>query len=843
MRERTLARSAAIQAVILIVAAILILLVFPVRVLKETYATDAGMESAGADSFPSEPVADEDTLAQRFTAQYDRLRAVDIFIDEVTLGRSIQMKVFDPKGQMITRRYFDIAEETIPGFVRFPLGLDLEVGEEYILYLEGLYSTVRYRMVPEADASVYLGAVYYRETGVEHARLALSVVYELPLGKGKSVALMAAIALLALIAVMAVRRHYQKPLLPILKGRPKTVDKLVIDPPVTVHRVLQVVLNPVICVFFGTLFVLNWPLKRFDDRPADLIFYALGILIAWGVSLYLVNHKCVRGTGTVTHLFQMLCIAAMLWYATDYMNGISDFYHRVSERQITIAFLLLILSTFSWKELRRISTGILLVVLAGIAIYYVNANAYPPEDKDFVLGNQIVRLTGVCIVLTGLTVFHVIRSLIASRTGWNLKKLTPFACLTILMAVFLILFRNGRLWPLVLIGFYGLFYLRFVIWEGRHDWNRILAGGILLNFLATVGYCLLYRYYAAFLTSRFAMRFHTVTVTAEYLTVICGAALALFLGRRRKVYNTIGGLVLTGWAAAYTIFTLSRTAHLAVIATGVVVLLADTAGYKEHKGKRLLQAAGAILASVLIVFPAAFTLQRILPVMVGHPVVYEIETTDALIRGGINWDHRNLMCVERFLGHFQSKILGQPEPGYDYPEDDYNYDENGEPLYDRFGNPLTVTDSGARRGRMEETDSVEQFSNGRMTIFKAYWAERNLTGHDTMGAHFPDGTQIIHAHNVYLQAMFDFGLIAGVVFVLWLVAGILSAAMTFYKRKEADPYSLMPLAAITGFMVVGLTEWNFHYANPMTIVMLLSMATLFSKTATTQETNEGQATD
>lgn len=832
MRERTLAKSTAICAVILVTAALLILLIYPARVFKETYATDAGIESAGADVFASEPVAEEDTLAQRFTAQYDRLRSVDIFIDEMMLGRSIQMKVFDPKGQMIARRYYDLASETIPGMVRFPLGLDLEVGEEYILYLQGLYSTVRYGMVPEADASVYLGVASYHDTAVKHGRLAVSVVYELPLGKGRSVALMGAIALLALIAVTAVNRHFQKPLLPFLKGRRDSVDRLVLDPPVTIGRMMQVVLNPVLCVFFGTLFVLNWPLKRFDDRVTDIVFYALGILIAWGICLYLVNHKCVKGTGTLTHVFQMLCIAAMLWYATDYMNGISDFYHRVSERQITIAFLLLILSTFSWKELRHVTTAVLIPVLVLIAIGYVHMHAYPPEDKDFILGNQIVRLTGVCIVLTGITVFHVIRSLVASRAGWNLKKMTPFAWLTILTALFLVLFRNGRVWTLVLIGYYGLFFLRFPLWKDRANWNRILLGGILGNFLLTVAYCLLYRYYAAFLTSRFAMRFHTVTVTAEYLTVICGAAIVLFLGRRRKVYNTVGGLALTGLAAAYTVFTLSRTAYLAVIVTGAIVLLADATGFSEKKGRHFFSAALPALAAVLVVFPAAFTLQRILPVMAGHPVVYEIETTDALIRGGINWDHRNLMCVERFLGHFQSKILGQPEPGYDYPEDDYNYDENGEPLYDRYGNPLTVSDSGARRGRMEEADSVEQFSNGRMTIFKAYWDERNLTGHDTMGAHFADGTLIIHAHNVYLQVMFDFGLITGVVFALWLFAGATFAVIVFYKRKETDAYSLLPLATICGFMVVGLTEWNFHYANPMAIAMLLSMATLLHRTAT-----------
>lgn len=848
MTERTLKRSTAICAVILIAAAILILLIFPVRVFKETYATDAGMESAGAQAGVTEPVTREDTLVQRFTAQYDRLQSVEVWIGEVTLGRSIELDVFDPQMRMMVKRYYDLEGETVPGMVTLPLGLDLEVGEEYILLIRGLFSTVRFGLVPEADASVYLGMASYRDTGIEHEKLAVSVVYELPLSKGVSLALIAAVAAVALFACTLVRRHYQLPVLPFTKGTPREVTTLVLDPPVTIQRTLQVVLNPLLCAFFGILFVLNWPLKKFDDRPLDLAVYGLGILIAWGVSLYLVNGRRGNVPVPMTHsllptLLQMAAIAAMLWYSTDYMNGLYDINHRISERQITIAFLLFLLFTFSWKELTgRLSLAVC-AALAAASAAYVYMNRIPLSERDAEIGNQVVRLTGACVLLTGIVLYHVIRSLITNRDELRMRRLTLFGVTGILFAVLFIVFRNGWLWGVALICYYGLFYLRFQTWEGRKRWNTILLGGLALNFFLTAGYCLLYRYYAAFITSRFAMRFHTVTVTAEYLTIMCGAAIVLFLGQRRKVYNTMSGFVLTGIVAAYTIFTLSRTAYLAVLATGVVLLAIDLfTGHGQRAGNALKTVAG-ILGAVLLLFPAVFTLQRILPVMVGHPVMYEIEGVDEQIRGSVAWDHKNLMCAERFIGHFQSKILGMEEPGYNYPEDDYNYDENGELLYDLYGNPLTVTDSGPRRARTQDVqgqtdDSAESFSNGRLTIFKAYWEGRNLTGHREMGALFPDGTVIIHAHNVYLQVMYDNGMITGAVFVLWLLAGVYTAVRLLWRSPEADPYALLPVAVFVGFMVAGLTEWNFQYANPMTIALMLSAASLVCRDVPVKQETE-----
>ena len=863
MTERTLKRSTAICAVTLIAAAILILLIFPVRVFKETYATDGGMESAGAQAGVTGPVTREDTLVQRFTAQYDRLQAVEVWIEEVTLGRSIELDVFDPQMRMMVKRYYDLKGETIPGMVTLPLGLDLEVGEEYVLLFQGLFSTVRFGLVPEADASDYLGMASYRDTGIEHEKLAVSIAYELPLSKGVSLALIAAVAAVALFACALVRRHYQLPVLPFMKGTPREVTTLILDPPLTIRHTLQVVLNPVLCAFFGILFVLNWPLKKFDDRPLDLVVYGLGILIAWGVSLYLVNRDESAGTGTMTHfslrkeqpeqagekrvivpvphdssliptLLQMASIAAILWYSTDYMNGLYDINHRISERQITIAFLLFLLFTFSWKELTGRLSILICAALAAASAAYVYMNRIPLSERDADIGNQVVRLTGVCVLLTGIVLYHVIRSLITKREELRIRRLTLFGVTGILFAILFIVFRNGWLWGVALICYYGLFYLRFQTWEGRKRWNAILLGGLALNFLVTAGYCLLYRYYAAFITSRFAMRFHTVTVTAEYLTIMCGAAIVLFLGQRRKVYNTMSGFVLTGIVAAYTIFTLSRTAYLAVLATGVVLLAIDTISGQGGRGKNALKTVGAILGAVLLLFPAVFTLQRILPVMVGHPVMYEIEGVDERIRGSVAWDHKNLMCAERFIGHFRSKILGMEEPGYNYPVDDYNYDENGERLYDLYGNPLAATDSGPRRARAEEVqeqtdDSAENFSNGRLTIFKAYWEGRNLTGHREMGALFPDGTVIMHAHNVYLQVMYDNGMITGAVFVLWLVAGVYTAVRRFWRSLETDPYALLPVAVFVGFMVAGLTEWNFQYANPMTIALMLSAASLICR--------------
>ena len=251
------------------------------------------------------------------------------------------------------------------------------------------------------------------------------------------------------------------------------------------------------------------------------------------------------------------------------------------------------------------------------------------------------------------------------------------------------------------------------------------------------------------------------------------------------------------------------------------------------------------------------------------PVFYLIDDTDEFVRGGADWDSTNFMCVERFVNLFEDKILGMDAGTYEYPIDENNYDMKGtgEPLYDMYGYPYetslenpnspnydediygynTTEDAsdllaaaGFTRAEyhmlLEEMASyidydnaLDVISNGRITIFKSYISELNMWGHDEMGAMLPTGEIALHAHNTFLQVAYDHGIVGGVLFALTMISAFVSSLIYFKNNREKEMLSLVTCAVIIGFAVAGISEWVFHYCNPMTVALMLSIAPLTFK--------------
>ena len=134
----------------------------------------------------------------------------------------------------------------------------------------------------------------------------------------------------------------------------------------TGESLLRVVANPIAAAFFGALMIMVFPLKVFDLRVADIIFYEIGLIIAAGMAFYGINHKVVshkfgisfwngiNEKNRIVYALQMLMIALAIWHASDYMNGLYDIFHTLSERRMVICLLLLIILTFSFTDVFNI---------------------------------------------------------------------------------------------------------------------------------------------------------------------------------------------------------------------------------------------------------------------------------------------------------------------------------------------------------------------------------------------------------------------------------------------------------------------------------------------------------
>ena len=134
-------------------------------------------------------------------------------------------------------------------------------------------------------------------------------------------------------------------------------------------------------------------------------------------------------------------------------------------------------------------------------------------------------------------------------------------------------------------------------------------------------------------------------------------------------------------------------------------------------------------------------------------------------------------------------------------------------------------------GALEDND----YTNGRLDIFRSYMEQLNMTGHEEMGALLDNGEIATHAHNIYLQVAYDHGIPVGIVFVLVGVATFVSACLYYKKKKYKITYAALPVAITVAVAVAGLVEWVFHLSNPCALLLLLAVTPLVFQA----EYNEG----
>ena len=872
--RKVISKSRAIKIVTLIFALIGILAIFPVRVFTQTLETSGGGTIVGE----TEGINFENNrIYQSFIAQYDRLSSVDVYVTNVDKGRYMTTYLCDENGAILLETFVDTEPLTIPGYVRIPMEMNVEVGKEYSVRFADCRSKFYLALEDIPADSAYVGDLTWNYEKVEGRHLAAKYNYRLPLGKAASLAIILGIAAIAAVICLVSGAYYKK--------NPEK-DKLL-----TIERVLAYSANPVAAVVFATLMIMVFPLKVFDYRAVDIVFYELGLIIAAAIVFYAINHKVIIHTEGISfwqslknedrlqYILIMFSMAMALWHASCYMNDLYDIFHYLSERRMSIWLIIMLLFTFSLGEFFNIYNLVWTVGSTIFGVNYYNLHKLAPDEKEADLQNALLKYNIIIIVLGGLLILNLVRLIVLKvremRYGAAHSKKTYvvpsfFGVLLGILLISMVILRNTRLWGIYLAVFALFLFVRFAVWEKKNDFYKILSGGFMMNFAISLGYCYLHRYFPGYVSGRFAFIFHTVTVTAEYFTFMGAVATVMLIvkiislpsGTKLKDIAVIAWkeMVLFGFIMSYAIFTVSRTAYLA-IAVSTLLVICIVISYKK---KQFFRIVGVLLVSLILSFPAAFTLQRIIPTMVADPVFYPIDDADEFIRGGADWDSTNFMCVERFVNLFESKIFGMDVGEYQYPMDPYNYDVDGtgEPLYDDYGRPWNESpDNPANQesGKIDAPDSnmllasstltraevimlldelegyvdtsniIDVISNGRISIAKSYLQQLNMWGHEEMGATLSNGEIAVHAHNTFLQVAYDHGIPVGILYTITLIVALASSIRYYSRNRENEPLSLITCAVVIGFFVAGLTEWVFQYSNPMTVALMIALVPLTYK--------------
>ncbi len=822
--DRILYKRQAICSTVWIIVICAALALWPLRLVKETIVsgTDEQIVEESAE------IVDGGTVQQMFIAQYDRLKNIDIYFAEGTIGGKFNFVLYDRMMNIIMQQVIDTKDmKALPGYCTVQVNIDTEVGREYYFLVQGMEEPFRVAYENTADTgNIYIGALYYDNIEDTERCMTAAYEYEAPLRKGRTLVCDVVLLLVGAAVTYLTGRYY--------RSRP---ERNVL---VTVEQTVKAVCSPLIVTAGAAAFVAVWPCRLFTTNAVCILFYEAGIILAAAVLLYAVRHDrtgCASDRTLTTVLagewqnyLQTAFFAGAIWACCNYMNALYEIYHDVAYRQMLIFLALAVIVTYKGRDIFNVVNLLYAAAALILGSRYYTATAAALEDPEEA-EILALKLTVWAAALAGVVIIGTVRFLIRRQIR---DICVWYSLFTAVFFALIVWRRNTRGWPIYLACAFGLFYLNMAAWDKKALLLRNLCNGILLHFGVMTVYCLLHRPYLFFRYYRYPFIFHTVTMTGVYLGLVVCAGLVKFLDayrrcpRLRCVYRE---LLVLGFSTAYLLFTLSRTGYLAVLAAVVVVVPVMCFSMKR-RWRNMLQSAGMMLLAALVCFPVAFTAQRIMPAVVARPIMHEIEELPSEIEHGRDMDSYYYITLQRFIQTFQMKILGMPEErslhALQMVSDAGEQMRHGlRPVDTEEILLASAQDVQVDVPAQDETvDDEEAGTNGRLDIFRVYYRNLNRIGHDDMGIMEPDGHYIVHAHNIYLQVAYDHGIGVGIAFIIF-GAGTLVRAFVYYRRHRGDrECAALPLALLIVFAVSGLVEWVFHPCNYMACSLLLALTPL-----------------
>lgn len=876
----------ATEYVILCFALLCILLVGPVGLLDRTRQISGNETVSGV----TQTVGAGERIQQVFIADGGHLESVGIYASSDLSRKVFRFSIYDELGETLFSRNVALDAYEAPGFFSVPVEIDTVAGRAYVWQISQAETEFALGWQETARAGIGIYGNYYYVGADDRIQeqvgynIPMRLVYSAPVSAAGKAGLIAGICVIAGFFVLLIENRSRQ------RGQ---------EPTVSVQWAVRRVGNPLIAVgaAAGLAMVLT---GYYGGVKADRMVYCAGILVLAALLFYVVNVKRENAQASRPSFGQVLADKGMdwlqtlfwagaLWGCIDYVNAMYNIYQDYAYRKTLIYFGLALLAMCGKKAVFRLY-NLIWIAAASVAGYLY----WRPCREDAEL-SRLRELNAILFVVIGLLVIQICgmvwrmagrkRGVSAEsagrdkdardtgRTPW--KELSvPYTALVLFFFVLIVAFRNTRGWPIDLAVSFALFYFFYLCWDKRERFLEIFCNGIILNFVIALVFAVLRRPFRAWIFYRYNFVFHTVTVTAAYLTlVLCALFVKLLLEyhRSRRLYAWWKCGLLFGMAASLLLMTLSRTGYLAAVVMGLVVLVFTAVCYRERilyfAGK-----AGVLVLVVLLCFPVTYSAVRLIPPLYDDPYIFELEAHDEqwAVHKGDPADSENYITFPRFAYCLDVKLFGDEHSILRKFVDTFMADagaavRTGSPdtelsvagisgmlasAQDGAGElPESAAEESAEdsdgEGQSGPAEDEEDYSNGRLEIFKRYIAQWNLTGHDEMGVELADGSLSVHAHNTYLQVIHDHGLITGLVYLLLGAVSLVQMFRYAWKHlrirgaQETDAYAALPLAVFLAFAVAGLVEWLFHPCNPLGFATMVILAPLLTFKNRKQSRNEG----
>ena len=299
-----------------------------------------------------------------------------------------------------------------------------------------------------------------------------------------------------------------------------------------------------------------------------------------------------------------------------------------------------------------------------------------------------------------------------------------------------------------------------------------------------------------------------VNVTSTLLSVASIMIVIELLYEEKFSKKTVFNILLLGVATALNYYTNSRTGPLALILSGIVILI-------------LFISTHSVKINTFVL--AKFSLCLVTALVLTASVLYVFQLRKWLPLPYIDLKNKIVFMDERWKTTSNTQT----------PTNSSSEETNNK----FFGNE-GFQDVNQQKFNTDKT--LDKFSTGRISVWKAYAKDLNLTGHSstpTVYVDFLSKKDIASTHMTILQVAYESGIFAGIFYLIFnITSGILSIVFAF-KHKD-EKHALFPLAVIIAFGIISLLASNrsvFLHYNTLMYYLILFPIMIKTKTNSTQD--------
>lgn len=415
------------------------------------------------------------------------------------------------------------------------------------------------------------------------------------------------------------------------------------------------------------------------------------------------------------------------------------------------------------------------------------------------------------VILYGFILIHVFFDLFTTRKIVGLR--IPICFLWLIMLVIMFLSVNENIWPIWFAIIFGLYYVSDITLDTDRNIYMSIPDGIILGFFFIQGMALVFRpydlvrYVGLYVNPNFNAMFYLMS----YSSFLC----KWFVLKKQRKYPLLRVLLglFAGSMYGFTIFTGSKSAILAMLLITLIFALL-LLRYCKHKIISFIGIWMGVGMVSVISIPIVYCAIRYLPTVHLHPLYFEGEYSVERVQPGESSDSEKYIsfrtAMETNLGRFFYKFPNLEE----YVESFFVLKVHAAEV-NEFQEPEYIY---SMEEVWEGIDPVEM----RQQIHKYYFERLNWVGHknDYDGAPISVYYTAPHAHNVFIQIAFLYGIPAGIMFVLMIMSFIPGCICLV---KAGDDFRVCVISCfVIAFVIFGFFEIDWMCGQlPFTMLFLL----------------------